>query len=279
VLILVTAFLFLCPPVSAALATERLALHQFEDGPILPASHVFLPGEPIFLSCRLKGYQLAQNRDEQKFVKLAWRVQVTDPAGVPLARAASGRVDQQVFEQDKEWLPKFLHDFVMPPYAPPGKYKIAVTVRDEVAGADFETSLEFQVRGHIVEPSTELVVRNLHFLKTEADAPGLDPVVYRPGETLWARFDITGYQFAEKNRYAVEYGLAVLKESGDQVFAQPAAASDANESFYPQRYVPGALSLNLNADVPLGQYTLVVMIEDKISGKKAEARGAFAISQ
>jgi hypothetical protein len=271
--------LFCVAPAFGALATERIALHQFEDGPVLPSTHVFLPGEPIFFSCRLTGFQVAQNRDEQKFVKLAWRMHITDPDGVALARDTEGRIDAQVFEQDKGWLPKFLHNFVVPPYAPGGTYRISIDVRDDVSASEFQTKFEFVVRGHPVEPSGELVVRNLHFLRTEADAPGLDPVVYHPGETLWARFDITGYKFGDKNRYSVEYGLAILKDSGEQVFTQPAAASDSSESFYPQRYVPGALSLNLNADVPLGQYTLVVMIEDKVSGQKAEARGAFQIQK
>ncbi len=55
---------------------------------------------------------------------------------------------------------------------------------------------------------------------------------------LWARFDITGFKYGEKNRYSVEYGLAILRETGEQVFAQPAAADDSHESFYPQHYVP-----------------------------------------
>ena len=95
---------------------------------------------------------------------------------------------------------------------------------------------------------------------------------------MWARFDITGFAYAEKNRFQVEYGLAVLKESGEQVFAQPGAASDSNSSFYRQSYVPGALSLNLNPKVPPGNYVLLITMEDKVSGKNAEARGAFRIA-
>lgn len=278
-LLAAVAQLLLVTTASGAIATERLALHQFEDGPILSSTHVFLPGEPVFFSCRLKGFQIATSREEQKFVRLSWRVRVTDPAGTPIAPEAGGRIDEQFLEQDKDWLPKFLTNFGVPPYAPGGAYKIGVVVRDEVSNSEFQTQFAFTVRGHSVEPSEQLVVRNLHFLKSETDAPGLDPVVYRPAETLWARFDITGFQYAEKNRYHVEYGLAVMRESGEQVFSQTAAASDTKQSFYPQRYVPGALSLNLDPDVPPGRYTLAVMIEDKVSGRKAEIRGSFQIEK
>ena len=83
--VLAAAGMFLCAEAShAAVAIERMALHQFEDGPVLAPSHVFIPGETIFFSCRLSGYQMATTGDEQRGVKLAWQIQVSDPAGVAL---------------------------------------------------------------------------------------------------------------------------------------------------------------------------------------------------
>ena len=275
----VAALLAAAVPARAALSAERLALHQFEDGPILPATHVFLPGEPIFFSCRLQGFQTEAAKDELKSVRLTWKVEVSDPAGAALTAGARGKITDQVSTMDKNWFPKFLHNFIVPPFAPGGTYRIKVSAKDEIGGTQLDTEVEFPVRGHAVEPSPVLAGRNLHFLRTEADGPPLDPVLYHPGETLWARFDMTGYKFGEKNHYSVEYGLAVLRESGEQVFAQPAAAADSKESFYPQRYVPGALSLHLNPDVPEGTYTLVVTMVDQIGGQTAEVRGTFRIEK
>jgi hypothetical protein len=266
-------------PAQAALAVERVALHQFEDGPLLGPAHVFLPGESVFFSCRLTGYQTALAGDEQRSVKLAWRIQVNDPSGVPLAPEMTGRIAEPVSPQDKNWYPKFLGTFVVPPFGPGGTYRILVNAKDEVGGTELTSQLDFQVRGHAVETSADLTARNFHFVRDETDGPPLDPAVYHPGEMLWARFDITGYQYAEKNRYSVEYGLAILRETGEQVFAQPAAAADTKESFYRQRYVPGALSLSLTPDVPEGTYTLLVTIADKVGGQMAEARGTFRIEK
>ncbi len=273
------AWLLWCVPAQAALSVERIALHQFEDGPLLAPTHVFLPGETVFFSCRLTGYQLAVSGDEQRSVKLSWRLQVTDPSGVPLVPEIAGQIAEPVSRQDKNWLPKVLHSFVVPPFAPGGTYRIKISARDETASADLSSGLDFQVRGHAVEESPTLTARNFHFVRGENDGPPLDPAVYHPGETLWARFDITGYRYGEKNRYAVEYGLAILRESGEQVFAQPGAAADTAESFYPQHYVPGALSLNLAAGVPEGAYTLVVTMADKVGGQTAEVRGPFRIEK
>jgi hypothetical protein len=266
-------------PARAAFSVERIALHQFEDGPVLAPNHMFLPGETVFFSCRLTGYQAAVTGDDQRSVRLTWKIEVTDPVGIPLVSESSGEIAEPVSVQDKNWYPKFLQHFNIPPFAPGGAYHIKVTARDEVAKTELTSQLDFQVRGHAVEPSPVLTARNLRFEKDETDGPPLDPAVYHPGDTLWARFDITGYKYSDKNHYSVEYGLAILRESGDQVFAQPAAAADSSEAYYPQRYVPGAVSLNLAADVPEGNYTLVITMADKVGGQMAETRAAFRIQK
>ncbi|HSR08413.1 MAG TPA: hypothetical protein VLM42_14765, partial [Bryobacteraceae bacterium] len=79
-------------PDFGALAVDRIALHQFEDGPVLGPNHAFLPGETVYFSCRLTGYQLAGAGDEQRSVKLSWTMQVSDPKGVPLVSEASGQI-------------------------------------------------------------------------------------------------------------------------------------------------------------------------------------------
>ena len=224
----------------------------------------FSSGETVYFSCRLMGYQTATTGDEQHSVKLSWQLHVSDPAGIAVVPDAAGRIDAPVFSQDKNWRPKFVYSFVIPPFAPGGTFRIETKVRDEVGSSEVNAQLNLKVRGREVEPSAQLVARNLHFQRAETDATALDPAVYHPGETLWARFDITGFKYGEKNRYSVEYGLAILRETGEQVFAQPAAADDSHESFYPQHYVPGAISLNLDPMVPEGSYILLITMRDKV---------------
>jgi hypothetical protein len=101
--------------------------------------------------------------------------------------------------------------------------------------------------------------------------------VYHAGEMLWARFDITGYQLDANHRFSVAYGLRVESAEGKPLFAQPEAAAESHESFYPQRYVPGTLSLSLDNNVPAAAYTLVVTIHDKIGNQMWEQRQAFQV--
>jgi hypothetical protein len=260
-----------------ALVIERMALHQFEDGPVLPSSYEFLPGETAHFSCRLTGYQIDKSDEEDQRVKISWKIEVLDQAGILLDKPKPGRIEGRVTPEDKNWLPKFLAEFVIPPFAASGDYRISVQAKDEVGSGDVHADLIFHVRGHDAQPSETLVTRNFRFLRGEEDGAPLRDPVYHPGDVLWARFDIVGYKLGENNRFSVDYGLAVLGADGKQLFAEPEAAADSHESFYPQRYVPGALNLNLDKNVPAATYTLVVTVGDKLGGQTWEERQTFRV--
>ena len=261
------------------LEIEKFALRQFEDGPALAASHEFLPGETIYWSFRVRGYHVKKTEndvgDPESRVKLTWSVQATDPKGVAIEKERSGRVEARIFDQDKDWTPRAADSFVVPPLAPSGIYHATVTVKDE--GGEATSTLEFKVRGDKVEPSDTLVGRDVRFLRSENDAITLRNPSYQAGDTLWVRFDITGYKFGEKNKYDVEYGLTILRANGETMFTQPVAAKETSESFYPQHYVPGVLSLGLNPDLPKGWYTMVITMRDKIGNQTWESREKFQV--
>jgi hypothetical protein len=259
------------------LAVERMTLHQFEDGPVLPATYEFLPGETAHFSCRLKGFQVDKTEEENDRVKLSWSAEFLDPAGVPIDKPKSGRIEGRVAPEDKNWLPKFLVEFTVPPFAPSGEYRVSIRAKDEVSSGEIRSDLIFHVRGQDVESSDKLLTRNFRFLRAEDDPVGLRDPVYHPGDMLWARFDIVGYKFGENHKFWVDYGLAVLNAEGKQLFAQPEAAADSHEPFYPQRYVPGALSLSLDKNVSAGSYFLVVTVHDKVGEQSWEERESFRV--
>jgi len=262
------------------LAFERLALHQYEDGPLLPSSHDFLPGETVWFSCRITGFEsepAGDNRDNRN-VKLSWRIGLLDPAKIPVEPAKTGRLDESLRLQDKDWVPKFVVSFLLPSFIPGGSYHIPVSVKDELAGSEISGDLEIHVRAESIEPSASFVIRNFRFLRNEDDTAALrSPITYKQGSTLWARFEMAGYRFEANNKFSVEYGLAILGADGKELFAQPVAAAESKESFYPQLRVPGALSLHLDANVPLASYTLVVTVRDKIGGDAVELRETFSV--
>jgi hypothetical protein len=266
-------------PGAEKLEIEKFALRRFEDGPALPASHEFLPGETIYWSFRVKGFHVTKTENEvgdpESHMKLTWTVRATDPKDVLIEKERNGKVEARVFDQDKDWTPRAADSFVVPPFAPYGVYHATVTVKDDTAEAS--STLEFKVRGDKIEPSETLIGRNVRFLRSENDTIPLHNPSYEAGDTLWVRFDITGYKFGEKNKYDVEYGLAILRANGETMFTQPVAAKETNESFYPQHYVPGILSLGLNKDLPKGSYLMVITMRDKIGNQAWESREKFQV--
>jgi len=262
---------------ASKLAFERLALHQYEDGPLLASSHDFLPGETIWFSCRIAGFE-SEPAGDNRNVKLSWQVGLLDPGRIPVEPPKTGRLDESLRFQDKDWVPKFVVSFLLPSFIPGGSYHIPVTVKDEIAGSEISGDLEIHVRAETIAPSASFVIRNFRFLRNEDDTAALrPPITYKQGSTLWARFEMAGYKLAANNKFSVEYGLAILGADGKELFAQPVAAAESKESFYPQLRVPGALSLRLDANVPLASYTLVVTVRDKIGGDAVELRETFSV--
>jgi hypothetical protein len=273
---LTLAFLlpFSLPAAPAPLSIVNAALHQFEDGPILAQSFAFTPGETVFLSFQVAGYQA---EGEDKTVRLDYQLNAIDASGVRLVETKKGQVKADLADQDKEWLPKARWEFLLPPLLDSGSYRVSIDVKDAISGQEAHKEVSFQVRGHEVEKSDALAVRNFRFLRSEEDANPLKLPDYKPGDVLWARFDITGFKLGEKNRLQVEYDIAVATSAGKTLFTQQNAAVEQQETFYPRRYVPGTLSLNLEKGIKPGEYVILLSVRDSVGSQTAESKQAFRV--
>jgi len=248
-------------------------IHQTEDGPLAPAGTTFVPGEVIFFSCRLDGYEVSP---ENK-VAIRYEFSAVDPGGVPVVEPVSGKIDAELSPQDKEWKPKIRQTVLIPPLAGSGTYKIRISAKDERSGAEVATESAFDVRGHAVESSETLVVRNFRFHRTEEDTEPLKIAAYRPGDVVWARFDITGYKMGEGNQREAAYTVTVTRADG-KVLVQPGEPSvDKGASFYPMRYAPCVISLNLQPNIRPDEYTILITAEDRIGHQTAEIRQTFRV--
>ena len=66
-----------------------------------------------------------------------------------------------------------------------------------------------------IESSDTLVVRNFRFFRNEDDAQSMAKATYKPGDGVWAKFDITGFKYREKNKIDVSYVTSVIAPSSD----------------------------------------------------------------
>lgn len=257
------------------LKIEEPALAQSEDGLPILSGYKMLPGDLVFFSCRVSGF--ARQGDEPPKMFLSYQIEARDPKGISILPVETGKVAADLAAEDKDWRPKIRHTIALPPMADSGAYSVIVKVKDEFSKTEAETTIPLTVQGRDVPASVTLVVRNFRFLRSEDDKNPLQVAAYRLGDTVWARFDMTGYKLGDKNRFDVEYGLRVLKPSGETTYEQARAADEKNESFYPQRHTPGILSLNLPKDLKKGQYTVVLTVRDNLGGQTYETRQKFDV--
>ena len=248
------------------------SVQQFEDGRAV-TSEPFQPGGTVFFSFQVRGYSVNQERK----VLFTYRIEVLDPDGVLVVAPESGRIETELAEQDKDWLPKVRHSFLVPPHALSGKFKVLAVVRDGRVPGEAKSETAFAIQARQLDTSGALAVRNVRFFRGEDDAAALAAAVYRPGDVMWARFDITGFKLGEGNRLHVVYGISILNPSGKVLLNEPRAAEEQDSSFYPKRYVPGVISLTIQPKTTPGEYTLLITARDEVGSETCETRGVFRV--
>jgi len=270
---LLPGLLHAVPGDAPALEIVRPVISQMDGGVPDPPGFEHVPGEILFFSCRVAGYS---KTPEQK-IHLAYSVQAFDPKGVPLSEIYKNEITTDVTPQDKEWMPKIETEVAIPPLVASGTYKILVKAQDELAKTSAELAVPFQVRGRVVEPSETLVIRNFRFLRNEDDSNALEKPVFHPGDTVWGKFDITGFQYGPKNRVEVSYRVSLLGAAGKVLWTQPDPALEQSESFYPKLYVTADMGINLQSNFRPGEYTIAVQVRDLTANQAYEGKFTFTV--
>jgi hypothetical protein len=255
------------------LAIARATLHESrEDGPPLRAGYQYIPGEMLFLSFRATGYTVKNNA-----VDLRWQTYITDPTGVMIAPIEQGAVKDEVTDNDKDWLPQARQSVPLPPDLIAGQYTIHLRLADENAQATAEQTLSFQVRGHALEKLDRLVVRALRFYRDDNDTQPIEPAVYQPGDMLWLRCEVAGYRLGQDNAYEVAYGFSIYGQPDKLLYEQKDAGADHGAPFYPRRWLSAIFNVSLSRDLAPGQYRIVIVARDKLSGATAEQGSSFTV--
>ncbi len=247
-------------------------IHQIEDGPPAPADANFVAGETVYVSFQVEGYRVSP---DQK-VHLSYRIEGFDPKGTGIVEPIESIVDAALAPEDKNWKPKARQSMPVPPIAPPGNYRVSIRVTDDLDRDTATQELTFAVSGHEIPASPTLSIANFGFFRTEEDAEPLKIPAYRPGNALWAKFDIVGYKFGEGNAIEVSYGVAVLS-GAKTLYSQPQAAVEKSFSFYPKPYIPGSMNLSLESTMRPGEYAVMLTVHDAIGHRNYETKQVFRV--
>lgn len=256
-----------------ALEVVKPVISQSDGGPPDPAGFSHAAGETLFFTCRIASF----GKTPEEKIHLSYTVDAFDPQGFRLIDTVKNEISDEVTPQDKEWMPKIEIELPTPPLGPSGAYKIVVKVDDLVAKTSAELSVPFQIRGHAIDPSDTLVVRNFQWFRGEDDVQPLAQAVYHPGDAVWAKFDIIGYKLGEGNKIDVSYVTSLISPEGKVMWTQPEPAVDQDASFYPKRYVTATMGINLLKDTKPGEYMIGVQLKDGIGKQIAEAKFPFTL--
>lgn len=250
---------------------------KYEGGPPLQAPVSFDPGELVAFRARLAGFRMAEVEFQRYRVFLTYEISAFDFRGIPIGETRKDIINEAIHQEDKDWLPAIQHTLFLPPLAEFGDYEIRIRVRDEISQRQASFTLPFRVNGKQLPSLSSVSVLNFGFYRAEADRSPMPEGVYRPGNTLWARFDVAGFRIEEKNRFQVVCDVQVKNESGAVLFEQPEALREDASPEYPRRYVPGVFSLAIKPGTPKGRYFIAVIARDLLSDETAEESFPFSI--
>lgn len=244
-----------------------------EDGPVASPDTGFGAGETVYVSFQVEGFRVSPDRK----MHLSYKIDAFDPKGVKIVESIDSSVDTGLSPEDKNWKPKVRQPILVPAIVLPGKYRIDIRVVDDLDRDTASQSIPFSVSGRDVPSSPTLAVANFAFYRSEEDAAPLKTATYRPGEALWAKFDMIGYKFGDGNSVDVSYGVAVLSSSGNTLYSQPEAAVEKSFSFYPKPYIPGTMNLTLQPNTRVGEYTILLTVHDLIGRLDYETKQNFRV--
>ena len=270
-ILLLAALLPVALLAAPGLQVVKTVVSQSDGGDPDAPGYEHVAGETLYFSCRVDGF----TKDESNKVRVAYSVQAFDPRGAALAEVYKSEVFDEVLPQDKDWQPKIETALEIPPLVPAGEYKIVVKVEDVFAKTSTESAIPFRIRGTKIDTAGALTVRNFGFYRGEDEAQPLAKALYRNGNQMWARFDITGYKYgAPTNKVDVSYVVSIM--SGERVLKTFDPAGEKSEAFYPKPWIPAAMGVPLN-NVQAGEYTLVVRVKDAVGNQNAEVRRTFTV--
>jgi hypothetical protein len=262
-----------------SLAIVNAGIESAEDAPFVAPDYMFNPGDFVYIVFEVSGYKAAGDEyNGSRHISLKYKAEPIDDKGVPLAAAAEGAIDQEIGKEDKNWLPKRRASFLLPSYLARGIYHINLTVEDTLAKSKQTKKLPFNISGPKITPGGGLQVQRFRFERTQEDGPGLEVPAYRPGDTVWARFDMTGFKTGQGNAVDLSYGVSAFRPDGKLLFEQKSAAREKVEGeFYPPQFLPGVLSVTTTKDLTPGEYRLVVHVNDLLGKQTAEFAQSFRV--
>jgi uncharacterized RDD family membrane protein YckC len=257
-------FLHRNAPQSSWIAGDSLKVATFEfletkDGAVR-ASALYRPGDKLFTRYTIAGYET----DDQGRVNLRIAIDVTDPNSLTVAKW-QGNLNRKLGEDESAqgWF-----NCTLLPYAPPGTYRIRLTVRDDARNKVAEQITVFTVNAPQPVFSSSLDLRDMQLSLSDGGPPVTEAV--SPGTTVYLNAKLAGMQFAG-DRIQVRVAFQLIDPQGEVVIDKPdfIVLNDSFGYHPPGFYLPLSSTVNLPSTGAVGTYTQRYEVTDLVANASA----------
>lgn len=253
-------------------------VERSEDAPNVPADFRFLPGDYVYFTFYIAGFATKTNEETNvRTMSLEYEVTPEDANNVPLAESATGKIQDRLGTEDKNWIPKRRASFLLPSYVGAGIFKVHVEAKDSIGQTQASRDFPFLIGGVNVGNPASIQAEDFAFLRSEMEERPLDLPAYSPGDTVWARFDMVGFKHGQGNEYKLSYGISISRPDGKHFLEEKDAARIASESFYPAQFIPGELQIATPKNAEHGSYLLTLTVRDLIANQSFDLKRSFTI--
>jgi hypothetical protein len=251
------------------LKAGNLAFTVGKGGPVRPNA-VFKPGDLVFLKYDIAGFA----RDAQKAPHVNFQLTATDPAGVVIHEPWTIRFDGPL---ERGQPVNGSLGLELPPFAPPGKYKITIKVHDEVDNATLEFTPFFEWNAAAVAQPRGLELRDLQLSRVENGPAESIPTV-EVGGTVYMSANLFGLQFRD-GRTSGHISLKMLDPDGKVILDQPDYLDLSESQFYrpPTYWVHVRGELPIPSGVKKGIYTQQYAVMDNVSNQSIAQEVKFEV--
>jgi hypothetical protein len=277
-------FTFLSIPGKLCAAEPTLAIldagpESSEDAPFIPSDYRFYPGDYLYFRFQVAGFAIqTDEKTEVRKISLTYEVTPQDSNSVPLTAPVSGDIKDDLNPEDKNWTPKRRVSFLLPSFVASGNFHLHLIVKDLLGKTETSRDFPFRMGGVTIVPSPSVTVENFRFFRKEDDQESLDVPAYAPGDSIYSRFYMVGYQTnAPANEYHLTYGLSVFGPDGKSFIEQPNAAELSTGSFYPAQFVPGNIALTTTRTSAKGGYVIVLTVRDLVANRTYQTKRSFTL--
>ena len=260
------------------LAVIDAGVGRSEDAPYVPKDFQFLPGEYVYFTFHISGFASRLNEKSGiKSISLEYELTPWDANRVPLTEPVKGIITADLGKEDKNWIPIRRASFLLPSFVAAGPFNIHVVVKDLIAKTEAARDYSFQIGGVHLSDAGSIQAESFEFLRNQDDATALELPAYAPGDTVWARFQMSGFKYEAGNKYKLSYGIKILRPDGKTFLEAPNAAQISSDSFYPAQYVPGDLQITTPKNAARGTYQLTLSVRDLVANQSFDLKRTFTI--